>query len=549
MAKESKHTMAQPPDFQSTSLDAIPQIVERVRSGFFSKKTRSVDFRLAQLRKLYWGLVDHEDEIIEACRRDLGKPIYEAQLTEVKWVQNDIIYVCSKLKEWLKDEVPADMGFINSLVNPKIRKDPLGCCLVIGYILEHGWSSTITDVVPRAFNFPIQLSVGPLIGAIAGGNTAILKPSENSPSTAAVLQKVIVKVLDPSCFAVIQGGVPETQALLAEKWDKIFFTGSANVGKIVAKAAASNLTPITLELGGRNPAIVTRNADVRLTARRLLWGKLLNAGQVCISQNYILADKSVVSSLITELGTAYREFFPNGAKASPDYGRIVNEQAYGRIKKMLDSTSGKIVLGGTMDAEQKFIEPTVIVVDSPADSLITDESFGPLIPILPVTDLTEAIHIANSVHATPLGLYPFGTKAETDRILTECRSGGASVNDAFFHGSIPTLSFGGVGDSGSGSYRGKSSFDTFVHRRSVTVTPKWIEKFLSVRYPPYQGKYDQYARTSVLAPNFDREGRVKRNWLKVILTLGTGGWLRGAMRAVLVAAFAMAVKLVMEGRS
>lgn len=364
-----------------------------------------------------------------------------------------------------------------------------------------------------------------------------------------MLEKVIAEALDPACYAVVQGGVLETQTLLSEKWDKIFFTGSANVGKIIAKAAAEALTPVALELGGRNPAIVTRNADIRLTARRLLWGKILNAGQVCISQNYILADKSTVSTLIAELEIAFKEYFPNGAKASPDYARIVNAQSYTRLKKMLDNTTGKIVLGGTMDAEQNFIEPTVIVVDSPADSLITEESFGPLIPILPVTDLTEAIHIANSVDATPLGLYPFGTKAETERILTECRSGGVSVNDAFFHGSIPTLSFGGVGDSGSGSYRGKSSFDCFVHRRSVTVTPRWIERFLSLRYPPYKGKYDQWARTSILTPDFDRDGQVRRNWLKIILTLGTGGWLRGILRAIIVGAFAAVVKLVIERRT
>lgn len=403
--------------------------------------------------------------------------------------------------------------------------------------------------IHRAFNFPVQLALGPLIGAIAGGNTVILKPSENAPWTAAVLQKIIAKVLDPTCYTVVQGGVPETQALLHEKWDKIFFTGSANVGKIVAKAAAPSLTPVALELGGRNPAIVTNNADIRLTARRLLWGKTLNAGQVCISQNYILADKSIVSPLVKELEVAYKEYFPQGAKDSPDYARIVNAQSYTRLKKMLDSTSGKIVLGGTMDAEQHFIEPTVVVVDSPSDSLITEESFGPLIPILPVTDLTEAIHIANSVDSTPLALYPFGTKTETERILTECRSGGASINDAYFHGSIPTLSFGGVGSSGSGAYRGKASFDCFVHRRSVTVTPGWIERFLSIRYPPYTGKYDQWARTGVLTPDFDREGQVRRSRLKTILTLGTGGWLRGALRAILVGAFAAAVKLVMDRRS
>ena len=417
---------------------------------------------------------------------------------------------------------------MNQFMRPRIRKDPLGCVLIIG-----------------PFNFPINLTLGPLVGAIAGGNTAIVKPSEQAPATAAIMQKILAVSLDPSCYRVINGGIPETQALLAEKWDKIFFTGSANVGKIIAKAAAPTLTPVTLELGGRNPAIVTKKADIHLVARRLLWGKIFNAGQVCISQNYILVDKDVVPTLVAELKSAMAEFFPNGAKESPDYGRIVSNQQFSRIKKMLDNTSGKIVMGGTMDAEQRFIEPTVIEVSDPSDSLLTDESFGPLIPIMPVENLDEAIRIANSVHATPLGLYPFGSKDEVAKILTEVRSGGASVNDAFTHGVIPTLAFGGVGDSGSGTYRGRASFDCFVHRRSVTTTPGWMEKLLAVRYPPYKGKYEQYAKTSVSKPNFDREGNIKFGLIRYILTLGSGSAKRGILRAAALAVLAVALQIAL----
>ena len=406
----------------------------------------------------------------------------------------------------------------------------------------------MADVVIRAFNFPFNLSFGPLVGAISGGNTAVLKPSENAPACAAVMQKIMAASLDPECYTCIQGGIPETQALLAEKWDKIFFTGSASTGKIIAKAAAPTLTPVTLELGGKNPAIITKKADIRLAARRLLWAKVMNAGQVCISQNYILADKEVIPELIVQLKQALAEFYPNGAKASPDYGRIINERAFTRIKKMLDNTSGKIVVGGTMDAEQLFIEPTVVEVSDPSDSLIAEESFGPLIPILPVNDLDEAIKIANSVHSTPLGMYPFGSKAETDKALAEIRSGGASVNDGFFHGAIPTLQFGGVGDSGSGAYRGKASFDCFVHRRSVTTTPNWIERLLSVRYPPFEGKFDQYAKTSLLKPNFDRDGKVNFSILRYVLTLGAGSKSGGAMRAALLGVVAVALKALMDRR-
>jgi beta-apo-4'-carotenal oxygenase len=243
----------------------------------------------------------------------------------------------------------------------------------------------------------------------------VLKPSEQAPHTAAVLKKVIAESLDPECYTVVNGAIPETTALLDQKWDKIFYTGSPNVGSIIAKKAAETLTPVTLELGGRNPAIVTKHADPRLAARRLLWAKIHNAGQVCVSHNYTLIDREILPAYIKELKSAMQEFFPQGAQKSPDYGRIVNQRQFQRLKKMVDETKGKILLGGTMDEADLFIEPTVIQVDSLDDSLIKDESFGPLLPILPVTDLDEAIRIANEVDETPLGAYAFGTKAEMEK--------------------------------------------------------------------------------------------------------------------------------------
>ena len=386
----------------------------------------------------------------------------------------------------------------------------------------------------RTYNFPFQLTIGPLIGAIAAGNTAIIKPSENAPACAALMQQIIATSLDPSCYTCVQGAIPETTALLDKKWDKIFYTGSANVGKIISRKAAETLTPVTLELGGRNPAIVTRNADIRLAARRLMWGKIVNSGQVCISQNYILVDREVLSSFVEELAVALKEYYPNGAKASPDYGRIVNERQWKRLKKMIDETRGKILMGGMMDEGEKFMEPTVIQVDNVADSLIAEESFGPIIALFPVNDLDQAIRIANEVHSTPLGAYPFGTRKETDRVLRELRSGGASVNDAFYHGSIPTLAFGGVGDSGQGAYRGKASFDCFTHRRSVTTTPGWMESLLNVRYPPYEGKLAKFRKMADLSPDFDREGQVKFNLITYVLSLGAGSALGGVARYAVV---------------
>lgn len=267
----------------------------------------------------------------------------------------------------------------------------------------------------RAFNFPVQLALGPFIGAIAAGCTAVLKPSEGSPKTAAVLQQIVEDRLDSDAYAVVQGAVPETSKLLDQKWDKIFYTGSATVGTIVAKKAAETLTPVALELGGRNPAVVTKYADPKLAARRLLWGKTLNAGQVCLAENYILVDKEILPAFIAELKTAMDDFYPKGAKHSKDYGRIVNQRHFNRIKSMLDNTGGKILFGGAMDEDDRFIEPTVIQVDNINDSLMTDEIFGPLLPIYPVENLDEAIRVANQVHSTPLALYAFGTKAETDK--------------------------------------------------------------------------------------------------------------------------------------
>lgn len=254
-----------------------------------------------------------------------------------------------------------------------------------------------------------------MLGAIAAGNTVVLKPSEHASYTSALLEKIFREYLDPSCFTVIQGGIPETTCLLAQKWDKIFFTGSVGVAKIVAKAAAVNLTPCTFELGGRNPAFVTKNTDAKLAAKRLLWGKVHNAGQVCISNNYTLVDKAVLPAFVEGLKTAYDEFFPKGAKESPDLSRIINVAAFRRIKAMVDNSKGKILLGGTMDEADCFIEPTVIQVDSIEDSTMIDESFGPLITIMPVENLDEAIAIANKVHDTPLALYPFGTSSEVEK--------------------------------------------------------------------------------------------------------------------------------------
>jgi beta-apo-4'-carotenal oxygenase len=457
--------------FEATPIETLPGIAAQVRSAFRSQKTKPIEWRIRQLRALYWAIGDNSEALIESCKLDLGKSVFETQVTEIEWCKNDIVFVTKNLEKWAAEEKAPDMPLTNQLMSPIIRKDPLGAVLVIG-----------------CWNFPVQLSLGPLIGAIAAGCTAVLKPSEISPHTAMVLKKIVEESLDKDAYVVANGGKDETTVLLNEKWDKIFYTGNATVGTIIAKKAAETLTPVTLELGGRNPAIVTKNTDARLAARRLLWGKFLNAGQVCISQNYIMVDEEIYDAFIEQMKIAMKEFYPQGAKASPDFSRIVSAHHFNRIKKMLDSTKGTIIIGGETDSSENYIEPTVVLVNDEKDSLIADESFGPLMPILKIKNLDEAIRIANEVHSTPLSLYAFGNKQEVAKILNEITSGGATINDALFHASIPTMPFGGVGNSGQGSYRGKASFDTFTHRRAITKTPGWMEKLLDVRYPPYAGK-------------------------------------------------------------
>jgi beta-apo-4'-carotenal oxygenase len=272
------------PPFTHTAVDSIPHIHTRITNKFHTHTTRPLEYRQKQLRALYWGLKDEEPALLEALKLDLGKSAYEAYLAEVGWVLNDVLFMEKNLERFMRDEKPEDIDLQNMALRPRIRKDPLGAVLIIG-----------------AFNFPLQLSLGPLIGAIAAGCTAVLKPSENAPNAARIMQHIIQNSLDPDGYQVVQGGVPETSALMDQKWDKIFYTGSANVGTIIAKKAAETLTPVTLELGGRNPAIITKNADARLAARRLLWAKLMNAGQVCVGQNYILIDNEISSTTSNSL--------------------------------------------------------------------------------------------------------------------------------------------------------------------------------------------------------------------------------------------------------
>ncbi|KAK3956794.1 Aldehyde/histidinol dehydrogenase [Pseudoneurospora amorphoporcata] len=512
------------PPFEVTPLDVISAVSSNARAAFRSHKTKDLQWRLNQLRKLYWALEDYKPAYLAALKQDLNKPGFESVFTEIDWVKNDCMFMIDNLETFAKTEklksphVPTTY----SMLNFRIKKEPLGAVLIIG-----------------PYNFPVQLLLAPLVGAIGAGCTAVIKPSELTPASAMVMKEMMESRLDRDAFAVVNGGIPETTALMEEKWDKVMFTGSPQVGSIIARKAAETLTPVCLELGGKNPAFVTKKANLALAARRLMWGKCLNAGQVCMNHNYVLVDKDVVDTFIEFLKIAYKDNFPNGAKASSDLARIVNVRHFNRIKKMLDETKGKIVMGGEVDESELYIEPTAVLVDSIDDPMMQEEIFGPIFSIYPVDTLDQALNIAHEVHKTPLSLMAFGDKSETSRILHEMTSGGASINDSYFHGAVNTVPFGGVGDSGWGAYRGKASFDNFTHLRTVCETPTWMDRFLRVRYMPYDwSEYRFLQRLTEKKPNFDREGTVVKGagyWMWFFFGLGTqGGGAKGALKRWLV---------------
>ncbi len=389
------------PAFESTPLESIRQTCKTVRDTFNTHKTKDIEWRKVQLRKLYWAVEDFTDKAREAVKQDLNKSHFEVRLTELDSVKNDCLFMLAHLDKWAKDEKLGSphVPLTFSMAGFRIRKEPLGAVLIIG-----------------TYNYPFNLTLCPLVGAIAAGCTAVIKRPRprGAPASAMVMREMIESRLDPSAFACVNGAVPETTALLDEKWDKIFYTGSTQVGTIVAKKAAETLTPVTLELGGRNPAFVTKNADVKLAARRLLWGKTLNAGQSCTSQNYVLVEQDVVDDFIAGLKAAFADAFPAGP-AESELAKVVNERQFLRIKKMLDETKGKIVLGGHTDQDRHFIEPTAVLVSSVDDSMMAQESFGPIFAIYPFTTLTEAIAIAKSIDPTPLAISAIGSKAENAR--------------------------------------------------------------------------------------------------------------------------------------
>lgn len=450
------------PSVEKTSLESL---VERQRTFFATGKTRDYVFRMEALKKLQDILEKYEAEISEALRIDLGKPMLEAYSTEVAYVKEDLRYVMKRLKKWSR---------------PQKVSSPLVSWPARSMILPEPYGNTL---IVSPWNYPFQLTVSPLIGAIAAGNTAILKPSEATPKTQELLVRLINAAFPPEFVCCVGGGVEESTALLDFRYDFIFFTGSTRVGKIVAEKAAKYLTPVCLELGGKSPCIVDKNIDLKTTTRRIAWGKFLNAGQSCVAPDYVLVHQDIYEAFTKELTNTITEFYGKDPHASESLGRIVNTTHFDRLQKLIEPS--KVIMSSPSVREERFMAPTVMKDVGWNDNVMTEEIFGPVLPLIPYTDLSEVMKNIQS-RPKPLALYLFSTdSAIQEKILSNLSYGGACVNDTMVHLTNPLLPFGGVGESGVGSYHGRQSFDLFSHRKSVMVKPFWGDA--TMRYAPYTG--------------------------------------------------------------
>ena len=445
----------------------IPNLVQSQKEFFATGKPQDIQFRKQQLENLRQAVKAHQEPITEALFKDLGKPKFEAILTEIANCEEETNYILKHLDSWAKNKpVKTPLSFFpaNSFIVP----EPLGQALIIG-----------------PWNYPFQLSILPLLGAIAAGNCAIIKPSEITPNVSKVIADVISKTFDPNYIKVVEGDKTVAEELLQQKFDHIFYTGGARVGKIVMKAAAENLTPVTLELGGKSPCIVEPDIHIEHSARRIIWGKCLNAGQTCVAPDYLLVHREIKDQLVTAMKDCLNELFGENPAESPDYARIVSDRNFNRLTEFLKD--GNIIVGGESDAESRYIAPTLLENVSWEDAVMEEEIFGPILPIIEYDELESAIAQIND-RPKPLALYLFSkSKSKQQQVLQQTSAGGVTLNDTIIHLGSPELPFGGVGESGMGAYHGKASFDTFTHYKSVTNRKFWLD--IKLRYPPYADKF------------------------------------------------------------
>ena len=446
-----------------TSKATIQNLVKSQRTFFATGKTRDVEFRLAALRKLQDLIVAHEKEIADALLKDFNKPYQEAFSTEVANVLGDIKHVMKHLRGWAKPKKVASPLLLMP-AKSHLYSEPYGCTLVIA-----------------PWNYPFQLQISPLVGAIAAGNTAIIKPSEITVNTQKLLVDLISKNFPPEYIAAVGGGVTESQLLLEEKFDFIFFTGSTRVGKIVMEKAAKHLTPVCLELGGKSPCVVTPDIDIKIAAKRIIWGKFLNAGQSCVAPDYIAIHSSIYEKFLTELKNTIVEFYGENPRNNSDYARVVNETHFDRIVSYIDKS--KLFFGGQSEKSALYVAPTILRDVAWNDRIMEDEVFGPVMPCFKYDDISTLLsQIAE--RPKPLAFYLFTNDTGLqERVLANMSYGGACVNDTMVHLINPNLPFGGVGDSGMGGYHGKFSFDVFSHKKSAVRKPFALDA--TMRYPPY----------------------------------------------------------------
>lgn len=441
----------------------VKEIIQQQRDFFKTQKTKDVSFRKKALKRLQQEIIKREDAICDALYADFKKPKFETLAAETQFVLAEIKHVLKKIDSWASPERVA-VSWMNWPSADYIYKEPFGTVLIIA-----------------PWNYPFQLAIAPLIGAVAAGNTTVVKPSEVTPHTAAIVSEIIKAVFDPSHVAVIEGGVAVSQQLLAEKWDYIFFTGSSHVGKIVYESAAKHLTPVTLELGGKNPCIVDETAAIALAAKRIVWGKFLNAGQTCIATDYILVHHTVKDKLVEALQQNMVKFYGENMEASPDFSRTVSKKHYAGLKEMLEGE--EILFGGKSNDADNYLSPTLVNEPTMNSKLMADEIFGPILPIISYkTDEDIQKYILN--YGKPLATYVFSNNKKFQKKIIDTYSfGGGAINDTVIQITNKKLPFGGVGQSGIGAYHGKTSFDIFSHQKAIIKKANWFDAPL--RYPPY----------------------------------------------------------------
>ena len=457
----------------NTDSARIPSIAAGVRRVFDSGRTKPIAWRLRQLAALESMLVEREHELAAALHDDLGKSAEEAFVTELSVVRSEAAAARRRLRRWLRPK-PVRPGLALAPARAWTRLEPLGAVLIIG-----------------PWNYPVQLVLAPLVGALAAGNAVVLKPSELAPATSALLSELLPNHLDREAVVVVEGGAAETQALLAERWDRIFYTGGGRVARIVARAAAEHLTPTTLELGGKSPVYVDSGVDLAIAARRIAWGKFTNAGQTCVAPDYVLAAPGVREPLVRELAAAIAELYGPDPLRSSDYGRIVSRGHFDRLEALL--AGGRAAVGGATDPARLRISPTVLVDVDDAAPVMQEEIFGPILPVLEVAGPREAIAFVRA-RPKPLALYTFTGSERVRRAFARATSSGALVHGmTLAHLAIADLPFGGVGESGMGAYHGEASLRTFSHERAEAAKPLRPDT-LALAYPPYGGLRMRLAR-------------------------------------------------------